>query len=596
MEEREYSEKLLESLYRFRRISGPDRQKVLARVEQASDFEAALYSCTNLQAEELRASLEEISGTRAVDPSLMAVDPEFMDNVLHLVPLQVFLREAAFPVRHDGNTLTVAVFNPLDRRRLDRLESVSGLAVAGVVCHKEGIVAALEKHCSDRFPALPDGWKSASIEKLYEHIFAERTAYGIEDLQEQLLLCANVNHDALRQGGKVMEAFLRRHELVRYLHELIIRLVGAGCSDIHIEPQEAGLRIRSRIDGVLREVARLPSILAQPLLYRILVMSGHLPGPCREPVDGHIGYDLVPGQAVEFRVSILPSIFGEKVVMRALRRSAKKVPITDIGFDPDDMQYVHGVIHAPNGMVLVTGPTGSGKTSTLYAILDEINEIGVNIVTAEDPVERVVPGTTQVNCSPETGVSFAAALKSFLRQDPDIVMVGEVRDAETCDIALKAALTGHLVLSTLHTNDAPSAVLRLLNMGMEPFTVAASLRMIIAQRLVRRFCRKCIAEQPPDPQARDELSSAGIAVPDVIRTGKGCESCGGTGYAGRRGIFEVLRVNDAVRDAISRRAPLSEIRELAVAAGMRSLRYRGLQLVAAGGTSLQEIHRHTIEQ
>ncbi len=594
MNEREFGIKLLDSLLRARRLSEAEAQKVRARIEQIPDFESALYACTNLQAEDLRPALEEVSGTRAVDPSLMAIDPDFMANVLQLIPVHILLRESAFPIRHEGNVLSVAIFNPLDRQRLDRLEGVSGLQVVGVACHKDGVIGAHEKQCD--LSGLPEGWQSHSIEELYSEVISERESVSLEELQEQALLCINVNYDALSKGGKALEIFLRRYQLIRYFHQTLVRMVRAGCSDIHIEPQEASLRIRTRIDGVLRMVAVLPASFGKPLLYRVQAMSGLETGPCAEPKDGHIGYNLVPGQAVEFRVSILPSIFGEKIVLRALRRNTKGVPIAGFGMDPEDERYVQSVIHAPNGLVLVTGPTGSGKTSTLYSVLDEINGNGVNIVTAEDPVERVIAGTTQVLCGEESKITFADALRSFLRQDPDIVMVGEIRDAETCDIALKAALTGHLVLSTLHTNDAPSAILRLLNLGMEPFTIAAALRMIVAQRLVRMLCKNCATNAPLSEEARKEILAAELKPPQELPTARGCSSCGGTGYSGRTGVFEVLRVDDAIRDAIGRRAALSEIRDLAIRAGMRPLRRRGLQLVLAGVTSIDEVCRHTLAQ
>jgi type IV pilus assembly protein PilB len=317
------------------------------------------------------------------------------------------------------------------------------------------------------------------------------------------------------------------------------------------------------------------------------------------PLDARIGYDLVLGRGIDLRFSLVPAITGEKVVLRVLDRSRERRQLTDLGVDPHTLALFEEAAELPNGLILVTGPTGSGKSSTLYALLDRLNQDDVCLLTAEDPVESRIPGVTQVQCDEAKGVTYAMALRSFLRQDPDVMMVGEIRDAETADIALKAALTGHLVLSTLHTNDAPGAVLRLVNMDLEPFIIASSLRLIVAQRLVRRLCKEC-----KRPMARNAavpaLIRSMVAQIDAIRPGApiyepvGCAACGSSGYRGRTGIFEVLRVTPAIEELILARATASEVRARARAEGMHTLRDSGLAKVLAGETSLAEVLEHTI--
>jgi type IV pilus assembly protein PilB len=383
--------------------------------------------------------------------------------------------------------------------------------------------------------------------------------------------------------------------VIRFVHQILVRLVLGGASDVHFEPLESTFRVRARIDGSMRTAWTFPAPVALATIARLKVMAGVDMKPSSTPIDARISYDLVWGKDVDFRFSSLPSLFGEKIVLRALDRSRKRQGIAELGFDPETLSRVRRAAERPNGLILVTGPTGSGKTSTLYALVDHLNHDDVNIVSAEDPVESKIAGVTQVHCGEETGITFADALRSFLRQDPDVVLVGEIRDQETADIALKASLTGHLVMSTLHTNDAPSTILRLLNMDLDPFMVGSAVRLVLAQRLVRRLCPKCkrSAAAAPPLQAFSDREKA-LLVGAKLFEPVGCEECGQTGYRGRRGIFEALLVSDELEELIAAKGSVVEMRELAMRQGMRTLRESGLGLAATGETSLDEIVANTV--
>jgi type IV pilus assembly protein PilB len=335
--------------------------------------------------------------------------------------------------------------------------------------------------------------------------------------------------------------------------------------------------------------------LVLPVAARLKVMAGLPPEPCSGPLDARISYGLIWETEIDFRFSSLPSLYGEKVVLRVLERSRELRRLTELGLEQSTLMQVQAAAHRPTGLILVTGPTGSGKTSSLYALLDSLNRDEVNVVTAEEPVESRLPGVTQVPCGEDVGIHFATALRSFLRQDPDVILVGEIRDQETADISLKAALTGHLVLSTLHTNDAPSTILRLLNMGLDPFSVASTLRLVLAQRLVRVLCRKC-KDVPPNGTQPSQSVLRGLSEQeaDLLSHGRiyapvGCPACRHTGFQGRSGIFEALVVTEAIEELIVSRPSVSEIRRVAQEQGMKTLRECGLTLVAAGVTSLEEV-------
>ena len=385
--------------------------------------------------------------------------------------------------------------------------------------------------------------------------------------------------------------------IVKYIQKLLTDAIAAGASDIHFEPYERYYRVRYRIDGILLEIAQPPLAIKDKVASRIKVISKLDISEKRVPQDGRMKLVLSKSKTIDFRVSTLPTLYGEKIVMRILDSAGVKLGIEALGYEPDQQQALMHAIARPYGMILVTGPTGSGKTVSLYTCLNILNQPGVNIATAEDPCEIQLPGVNQVNVNDKAGLTFAAALKAFLRQDPDIIMVGEIRDLETADIAIKAAQTGHLVLSTLHTNDAPTTLTRLLNMGVAPFNVASSVILITAQRLGRRLCSQCKKPEDIPPEA---LLRAGFTEEDLDGSWQpygpvGCDNCKGTGYKGRVGVYQVLPITDEMRQVIMRNGNALDIAEQARKEGVRDLRQSGLLKVKSGMTSLEEIEAITNE-
>lgn len=397
-------------------------------------------------------------------------------------------------------------------------------------------------------------------------------------------------------GGGVHVFDAQDAPVVRYLQDLLVRLVGERASDVHFEPFAESLRIRARIDGVLHEVARQEPALREQLTVRLKIMAQLDIAEKRLPQDGRMKLTISPDQSVDCRISTLPTLFGEKVVVRFLNAQDTTLDLRVLGYEPEQLRIVQETLNHPHGMILMTGPTGSGKTVSLYACLNQLNREGVNISTVEDPVEIFLEGVNQVSINEKAGVHFATALRAFLRQDPDILMVGEIRDLETADIAVKAAQTGHLVFSTLHTNDATMALARLMQMGVTPYNVAASVNLIVAQRLVRRLC-SCKRPVTLDPYL---LQSAGMDQAQAQQadwqafTAQGCEQCYGTGYIGRVGIFQVVPVSPAMQSLIARNASAQELSELAQQEGYLSLRQAGLRKVVAGISSLEEVMSATL--
>jgi type IV pilus assembly protein PilB len=427
------------------------------------------------------------------------------------------------------------------------------------------------------------------LKGLEEELEGSDTQY--ETLQEEE---ENINAGALQKGSE--EA-----PVVRLVNMVLIDAIRKGASDIHIEPYEKHYRIRFRIDGILQEVMRPNIKLKDPVTSRVKILAKLNIAEKRLPQDGRIKLRVnLGGQAkvIDYRVSVLPTLFGEKIVLRLLDSDKLMLDLTKLGFEPESLQQWDRQIEKPYGMVLVTGPTGSGKTNTLYSSIAKLNQVDVNIMTAEDPVEFNFAGINQVQMKEQIGLNFAAALRSFLRQDPNIILVGEIRDFETAEIAIKASLTGHLVLSTLHTNDAPSTISRLMNMGVEPFLVATSVNIICAQRLVRRICAKCKAPDPHQPPA-DAMLKVGFTEEEVSRgitimKGQGCEVCGKKGYKGRVGLYEVLEMSETMKDMILTGASAIELREQAVKEGMITLRRSGCRKVLDGVTTIEEIIRETV--
>jgi type IV pilus assembly protein PilB len=504
-------------------------------------------------------------GVPSINLSHFEIDP----NVIKLIPAEIAQKHQIIPINRTGNVLTVAMADPSNIFAIDDIKFMTGFKVEPVVAAETSIKNAINKH-----------YDSAGMVEDIMKNFDDKDVEALKEGED------TVNVAELGQAAEDAP-------VVKLVNLILTDAIKKGASDIHIEPYEKSFRVRYRIDGVLYEVMQPPTRLKAAITSRIKIMAQLDIAERRLPQDGRIKIKMA-GREMDYRVSTLPTLFGEKVVLRLLDKGNLQLDMTKLGFDPQALTDFESGILMPYGMVLVTGPTGSGKTTTLYSALNRLNTTETNIMTAEDPVEFNLPGINQVQMKAEIGLNFAAALRSFLRQDPDIIMVGEIRDYETAEIAIKAALTGHLVLSTLHTNDAPSTISRLLNMGVEPFLVAASTNVILAQRLARRVCQSCKEPAAVPPQALVNLGfspeEAGSITPVK---GKGCMTCSDTGYKGRVALYEVLLIKENIKEAILQGASVIELRELGRKNGMKTLREAGLQKIREGMTSLEEIMRVT---
>ncbi len=504
----------------------------------------------------------------AVDLSKIEVD----EKILKLIPSQMATKHQIIPLRRVGRRLTVAMTDPSDLGAIDDLKFLTSLEIEPVIAGELTLREKLERYYNVEDEPVGDF--------LSEFMDDEDLEFVEDDEDEDMSVAA-------------LQAQVDQAPVVKFINGLLTDAVRKGVSDIHIEPYEKEIRVRYRIDGALVEVMKPPMKMRAALTSRIKILSDLNIAERRVPQDGRIKLRMKK-RVVDFRVSTLPVIFGEKIVLRILDKGNLTFDLSSFGFEPKAEQDFMGAIMNPYGMVLVTGPTGSGKTTTLYSALSKVNTEEVNIMTAEDPVEYNLHGINQVLVRADIGLDFAAALRAFLRQDPNIVMVGEIRDIETGSIAIKAALTGHLVLSTLHTNDAPSTVTRLIDMGLEPFNVAAALNLVTAQRLVRRICSKCKVEATYN---MDELRSAGIPDDYLQRVtfykGEGCDQCGDTGYRGRQGLYEVMLITSTLRKLIMQESGTDELREAATAQGMLTLRSDGLKKLERGITTVEEIIKET---
>ncbi len=498
---------------------------------------------------------------------LDAIDPENMPS--GLVDEKLVRKHHALPLIKRGNRLFLAVSDPTNHQGLDEIKFHTGLTTDAVLVEDDKLVAAIE-HAID----AQDNAMSALLD---------------EDLEN-----LDIQGDEDEAGDKDSNLDIDDAPVVRYVNKILLDAINAGASDIHFEPYEKTFRVRFRQDGMLHEKATPPINIAARLAARIKVMARMNVAERRVPQDGRIKMVLSRNRSIDFRANTLPTLYGEKVVLRILDSSAATLGVESLGFDERQRKHFLEAIQKPYGMVLVTGPTGSGKTVTLYTALNMLNAPEVNISTAEDPVEIQVAGINQVNVNPKTGLTFAEALRAFLRQDPDIVMVGEVRDLETAEIAVKAAQTGHLVLSTLHTNDAPQTLTRLAQMGVPPFNIASSVNLIMAQRLARRLCEHCktIEDVPHDALIEEGFTEEDIRQGLEVYKPVGCDKCT-KGYRGRIGVFEVMPVTDAMGKLIMEGANAIQIRDLARSEGLQDLRASGLAKVKAGITSLEEINRVT---
>jgi type IV pilus assembly protein PilB len=494
---------------------------------------------------------------------------EIDDAVFSLVPPQILQKHQLVPYKLLGSTLTIAMSDPTDLVAINEVKFVTGYGVRVVLATP----SAIKKSLDQRFGGVS-----------YDDVLKKFGDGEMEVVQEN----DDVNLQELQQA--TMDA-----PVVTLVNAILADAAKRRCSDIHIEPYEKIFRVRFRIDGVLQEIMSPPLRLKNALVSRLKVMAGLDIAERRLTQDGRIKLKMGIGGELDIRVSILPTLFGEKVVMRLLDKSNLQLDMSRLGFDPQNLQDFQDAIHKPYGMILITGPTGSGKSTTLYSALSELNKPDVNISTAEDPVEYNLVGINQVQVRDQIGLDFAACLRSFLRQDPDIIMVGEIRDLETAQIAIKAALTGHLVLSTLHTNDCPATVDRLINMGVEPFLLTSSINLILAQRLVRRICEQC---KEPVQLRSEVLINLGVDTADAgggfpTFRGRGCSNCGNTGYRGRLAVYEVMVMRDELKELILKGVSAMELKRAAVKLGLSTLRMSALQKVREGLTTVDETLRVT---
>jgi type IV pilus assembly protein PilB len=511
-------------------------------------------------------------------PSINLAHFEIDSQVIKLIPADVARKYNILPVNKTGATITIAMADPTNVFAMDDIKFMTGYNVEPVVASELGIKAAIDNYYGTT--------SSLELKKVMEDLQQSENA-DLEVLEEEEDLDLAALADSAEEAP-----------VVKLVNLILSDAIKRGASDIHIEPYEKEFRVRFRIDGTLYEIMNPPLKLKDAITSRMKILAKLDISEKRLPQDGRIKLKMrlnEKNKELDFRVSVLPTLFGEKIVMRLLDKDNLRLDMTKLGFEPESLVRFEEAIFKPWGMVLVTGPTGSGKTNTLYSALSKVNSPEVNIMTAEDPVEFNLPGINQVQMKESIGLNFAATLRSFLRQDPNIILVGEIRDFETAEIAIKAALTGHLVLSTLHTNDAPSTINRLMNMGIEPFLVATSVQLIAAQRLARRVCSNCKEAVEITPQA---LINIGYRKEEVgtftVYKGRGCDKCNSTGYKGRVALIEVMAIDDTIRDLILSGGTAIDIKKRAAETGMISLRRSGLIKIKDGTTTIEEVVRETI--
>lgn len=544
------------------------------KLEKAVDYQktqggkvaSALIKLDFLDEDDLLEFLSRQLGLPTVSLDEIDVDPD----AVKLLQPSIAQKYMAIPYGQVNGTLHVAMADPTDLNAIDDIKFMTDLAVEVSIATESQIRKALD--------IFYDTGLDAS-EMLDEFEDDDMESVGSEESLDQ--------DDPLEAAEDA--------PVVKLVNYFLKEAIQKKASDIHVEPYEKVFRVRLRIDGALFELIKPPLKLKNPVVSRLKIMARLDIAERRLPQDGRIKLKLGKGRDMDFRVSVLPTLFGEKVVMRLLDKSNLQLDMTKLGFEESPLKHFKEAIHKPFGMVLVTGPTGSGKTTTLYSALSELNDPDVNLSTAEDPVEFNLHGINQVQMHEEIGLTFASALRSFLRQDPDIIMVGEIRDFETAEIAVKAALTGHMVLSTLHTNDAPQTINRLLNMGVEPFLVASSVNCIVAQRLARKICTNCKTEIEPPAEALRDL---GVKMEEIgtfpIYEGSGCHMCGNTGFKGRIALYEVMPINDEIKELVLAGASAMELKREAIRLGMFSLRMAGVNKVREGTTTIQEVGRSTM--
>jgi type IV pilus assembly protein PilB len=578
--------RLGELLLKEKRITPEQLQEVLTyQKTNGGKLGANLVKLGFIKDEEITALLSKQYGVPSINLTKFEIDL----NVLKLIPSETAQKYQIVPLSRAGATLTIAMTDPTNVFAMDDIKFMTGYNVEPVVASESAVNDAIVRYYGLGGKAVPAGSSALEVaSKALEEMPSLDSAGDVEVLEE----FEEISAEALTRQGE--EA-----PVIKLVNVVLMSAIQKGASDIHIEPYEKELRVRYRIDGILYNVMSPPMKFRDAITSRIKIMSKLDIAEKRLPQDGRIKIRFADNgvtKDIDFRVSCLPTLFGEKIVMRLLDKDKLMLDMTRLGFESESLSRFEVAIQKPWGMVLVTGPTGSGKTNTLYSSIARINTPDTNIMTAEDPVEFNLPGINQVQVRENIGLNFAAALRAFLRQDPNIILVGEIRDFETAEIAVKAALTGHLVLSTLHTNDAPSTVNRLMNMGIEPFLVASSVNLICAQRLVRRICSSCKQPHPTPPPA---LIQAGFTPEDALSVvpmkGAGCEKCNNTGYKGRVGLYEVMEVTDDLRELVLVGASGLELRRRAIEDGMITLRQSGLRKVKDGLTTMEEVARETVK-
>ena len=544
-----------------------EREELRSRARaEGPAFARTLVARGLLSAEGLRRAYESICG---IPPFRKSLPPEDRPLPPETLPLTFLRARLLVPVSLDDGMLVVAMADPLDAEARETVAKATGKQVKVLAGTEEEVREAIEKMY---------GEAGSSMERLVEQVGEEGEGAATEDEKVERLI------------GVASEA-----PIIRLVNFIIARAIERGASDIHLEPYEKTLRVRYRIDGILRDVDSPPKRLQTAIISRVKIMARLNIAESRLPQDGRIKL-RISGKEIDFRVSTIPTLYGESVVIRILDQESVPLNLETLGFSASALPVFREMVSAPHGMVLVTGPTGSGKTTTLYGALQEIRTAERKVITIEDPVEYQIPGVNQIQVKPQIGLTFASGLRSIVRQDPDVILVGEIRDRETAEIAIHSALTGHMVLSTLHTNDAAGAITRLLEMGVEEYLLPSSLTGVLAQRLVRTICGACSVPRELSPAFREEiLREAGFRVEGDVRYGTGCEACGESGFRGRTGIFELLPVLGGVRDLILSRADANAIRACAVKQGMSLLREDGWEKVRRGETTIEEVIRVTRE-
>jgi type IV pilus assembly protein PilB len=583
-----------ELLLKEKRITPEQLQEALSYQRQnGGKLGANLVKLGFVKDEEITSLLSKQYGVPSISLNQFEIDPA----VIKLVPAETAHKYQIIPLSRVGATLTIAMTDPTNVFALDDLKFMTGYNVEPVVAWETAVLDAIQKYYgapgsgnknTQKIVETPPGESALDIATRAMSEMPMLDADDVEVLDE----LEEISAEALTRQGE--EA-----PVIKLVNVILMSAISKGASDIHIEPYEKEYRVRYRIDGLLYNVMSPPLKMRDAITSRIKIMAKLDIAEKRLPQDGRIKIrfsDAGAQRDIDFRVSCLPTLFGEKIVMRLLDRTKLMLDMTKLGFEPESLAKLETQIAKPWGMVLVTGPTGSGKTNTLYSSISRINTMDTNIMTAEDPVEFNLVGVNQVQVRESIGLNFAAALRSFLRQDPNIILVGEIRDFETAEIAVKAALTGHLVLSTLHTNDAPSTINRLMNMGIEPFLVASSLNLVCAQRLVRRICTNCKIDDPLSPAALVNVGfTPELAETVVPKKGKGCEKCNQTGYKGRVGLYEVMEIGEELRELILVGASAIELRRKAIEEGMITLRGSGLRKITDGVTTIEEVVRETVK-